>query len=200
MVEYYASIHRCEDIDETSLFEFNSEEMAWRNFCERMKEEWDYKKSKSITEKQQLIFLNLWKLAGRRICDESTKAGREMIYLDYSRASIEFSQQSQPETQFVIAIDGSSSMNGVKWREQLDSLRKILSDLSSNPSNHVSIVVFDSRATVFCENRGASSINVNAIQYPGGGTSAAEAFNQANVIMKRYLARMSLHFVYLSDG
>jgi len=37
-VEHYASVKRCEDIEETSSFQFNSEELTWKEFCERKKD------------------------------------------------------------------------------------------------------------------------------------------------------------------
>lgn len=125
-----------------------------------------------------------------------------MIFLEYDQASIEFSNSSTnvPETQFVFAIDGSGSMNGTPWHDQLESLKKILVDLSNSQNNHVSIIVFQSNATIFCENRDAATININAIPFPGGGTEPSAAFSQANKIMANYFNKMNLYFTYITDG
>lgn len=186
-----------------SSFQFNSEELTWKAFCERKKDEWEFNKSPLVTENQRLIFVNLWKLAGRRICkDRIDQDGQDMIFLEYDQASIEFSNQNDqvPETQFVFAIDGSGSMQGTKWAEQIDSLKKILVDLSGSPNNHVSIIVFESKAAIYCENREASSINVHGIQFPDGGTEPSAAFGKANQVMTCYSGKMNLYFVYISDG
>lgn len=118
VTEHYASVRRCEDIDDTSSFLFNSEELTWREFCQRKKDEWTFKKSPLVTERQRLIFVNLWKLAGKRICKERTQEdGLDMIYLDYDQTSVQLAdEKNQTDTQFVMAIDGSSSMKGVKWQ------------------------------------------------------------------------------------
>ena len=121
--------------------------------------------------------------------------------MDYDQNSIELAnKQEAEETQFIFVIDGWGSMAGKQWNEQLESLRNILVDLSASPNNHISIVVFDSKAEVYCEDREAAAINVNAIRFPGAGTSASAAFHQANLIMSRYLRQMNLYFVYISDG
>ena len=181
VTEHYASVKRCEDIEDTSSFQFNSKELTWREFCEQKKHEWTFKKSELVTEKQRLIFVNLWKLAGKRICKERIKEdGLDMIYLDYDQTSVQLiEEKNQSETQFVIAIDGSGSMHGRSWEELLDSLRNILVNLSTSSSYHVSIIVFASSATIFCENQAASTVNVKAIPYPGGGTSASAAWPSA---------------------
>ena len=71
--------------------------------------------------------------------------------MDYDQNSIELAnKQEVEETQFIFAIDGSGSMAGQKWSEQLESLRNILVDLSASPNNHISIVVFASNATIYC--------------------------------------------------
>lgn len=93
-----------------------------------------------------------------------------MIYMEYDQAAIEFTNRTESETQFIFAIDGSGSMSGQKWIDQLDSLKDILMGLGASQNNHISIIVFDSNATIYCENRDASSINVPAISFPGGGT------------------------------
>jgi hypothetical protein len=91
-------------------------------------------------------------------------------------------------------------MSGNNWEDQLTSLKTILVDLSVNPNNRVSIIVFACNAITFCENREASSINVNAISYPGGGTDTPVAFRTANSIMNRYVGTMNLYYIYISDG
>jgi hypothetical protein len=89
IIEYYASVMRCEDIEELSSFEFNGEEITWKDFCDMKKHEWDFKKSSYVTETQRLMFVNLWKLAGKRICKwRIEKDNKDMIYLDYDKASI----------------------------------------------------------------------------------------------------------------
>jgi hypothetical protein len=65
--------------------------------------------------------------------------------------------------------------------------------LSVNPNNQVSFIVFSDNAITFCENREASSINVNAIISAGGGTSTTAAFEAANSIMNRYFGAMNLY-------
>jgi hypothetical protein len=91
-------------------------------------------------------------------------------------------------------------MSRAKWVDQLASLKTILVDLSMNPKYRVSIIVFNTKATVFCKNREASSINVNAINFPGGGTYPGAAFGAANEIMNEYVGMMNLYYTYISDG
>jgi uncharacterized protein YegL len=91
-------------------------------------------------------------------------------------------------------------MEGEAWENQVKSLRTILTELSSNPHNHVSIIVFASDVTVICENHEASSINVNTIKFPGGNTNTPAAFGAANTIMSNYVEEMNLYFTYISDG
>jgi hypothetical protein len=90
-------VKRCEDIEDLSSFQFNSEEITWKDFCDRKKHEWDFTKSLLVTENQRLMFVNLWKLAGKRICQERIdQDGQDMIFLEYDKASIEFSNRVDP--------------------------------------------------------------------------------------------------------
>ncbi len=49
VVEYYASVKRCEDIEEMSSFQFNYKEITWKEFCVLKKDEWDFKKTPQVT-------------------------------------------------------------------------------------------------------------------------------------------------------
>lgn len=88
---------------------------------------------------------------------------------------------------------------GQKWCEQISELRNIIVSLS-NSNCHVSIIVFDSYSTVFCENKDPTLISTNAISCPGGGTDPRYAFASANTIMRKYVHQMGLYFVFISDG
>jgi hypothetical protein len=65
---FYASVKRCEDIEDMSSFQFNGEDLTWKNFCDKKRNEWKFTKSPLVTENQKLMFVNLWRLAGKRIC------------------------------------------------------------------------------------------------------------------------------------
>lgn len=207
-IQLYASVRRCEDIEDTSPFEFNTEMMTWKVFCDRKKAEWSFEKTAASTnEKQRLMFANIWKLAGKRICAEKIAADKtDMIYLDYDEAAIKFTGKSESGSagncQYAIAIDGSGSMTGQKWADQLKSLKEILRDLSGDPTNRVSIVVFTDDPNIIYENAMPSTIDVNTIRFPNGATvkEAIAAFTGGATVLRKYCTTMNMYFAYLSDG
>ena len=104
------------------------------------------------------------------------------------------------ETQYVFALDGSGWMKGERWNQLIVSVKNILSHLGISPNNKASIVVFNDTAKIIFENRDPSMINVNCLNMPGGVTTPAAPFKAANEIFQRYLGRMCLYFIYVSDG
>jgi hypothetical protein len=93
-------------------------------------------------------------------------------------------------------------MGGVKWQEQLKSLKAILNDLSTSDKNKVSINVFTDDDNIIYKNRNPSDIDVNTIEFPSGATKfeAVAAFKGALKIMKEFFDKINIHFVYISDG
>lgn len=50
-----------------------------------------------------------------------------MTHIPYSDGTITFMESKQEDSEYIFAIDGSGSMSGQPWADQLKSLKSILS-------------------------------------------------------------------------
>jgi hypothetical protein len=91
-------------------------------------------------------------------------------------------------------------MGGNRWTEQITALRNILKDLSAISLNRVSLLVFNTKPIYCIDNSKISDVNLNEIKFPGGGTIPAAAFIGGNAIMKKYIGKANLYFIYITDG
>jgi hypothetical protein len=106
-----------------------------------------------------------------------------MSHISYSEGTIKFMESREGYTEYIFAIDGSGSMEGQPWNDQLTSLKSILSSISTDPTNKTSILVFNTSCIPFCIHKDPSKIDVSQIPFPGGGTTPDPAFIKAAYII-----------------
>lgn len=122
-----------------------------------------------------------------------------MQYVDYSDEGIRELHKAE-ETHYIIAIDGSGSMQGNRWNELIGSLRNIFGVLSKVQNNYVSVIVLTGGASLKWQKRPPQELNVDTIQYPGGGTTFGPTFASANQLLTNDVGQMNLRFILISDG
>lgn len=79
-------------------------------------------------------------------------------------------QKSSIPFHYIFSIDGSGSMSGTKWTQQIEQMTEILSCLSKDIENRTSINVFTDDPNIYCTKQYPSEIYPKSIPFPSGAT------------------------------
>ncbi len=127
-----------------------------------------------------------------------------MKFIPYSEGTVDFIQSAQYDpTEYIFAIDGSGSMSGIPWNQQLKALQDILGTISGDSgANLASVLVFNGACIPFRIRENPRKINVNEIRFPGGGTTPDPTFIKTAEIMREVIRTQpkNVYFFYISDG
>ena len=80
-------------------------------------------------------------------------------------------------------------MSGTPWDTQLKQLKNVLNDVNQDATNTVSILVFDDDCHPFCINANPTTIDIQQIKFPSGGTTPDPTFLKAAQIVNNLLSK-----------
>jgi len=113
-------------------------------------------------------FLNVWSRIGEKLCQ---------------KYDMKFVTENTPQAvakpfHYILLLDASGSMKGKPWKDLLDGVKEFIKiRIDSESPDRMTVIVFDSHASYAFFDEDVKSINIDKINFTGGGTNFSNAFD-----------------------